>query len=535
MTTISRSQGYQFSQLNTYFQDSLFGVKFDYNNWISPSESLHFLNNLITGENITEKADPDLTSNNLLALIGHDFADIQSAFLAVESIKRTEIVPFLDPIEWETSLPFIKYVLEYALPSGENIILSQDFLGIALKLSGQDFTSDDYQVGYANIPLDFLDFISSSMSSDQKPEYSIESITQPKQIPLYSNTTPMTIEIQETQAGLSITTTYTDITYLFQRDDIDYEQISSMQLSDHFILLQFDNVSITLNMLKFSKPTNSGVETCLDVRLGNIKNLIINENFPTVGNWSDSTEVKVEGKYRDLIDLNETFSWYKNNDILKRIANFDHASFSLLLSQSFGILNGTHSDNEFQLKIAGNTVKKEDLAQRDILVQENVTISRENDLFYFNQLKGNNYVLKEDPVAQNLSVDSLKYKLISLNQHSSLSNNMLFLRETDLLNDLVAESVKHFIEDETITSLSTDQLLKSANLYLTSAMFIQDFEIENWRGYPSTLKIKHSAVRDLNYVKIKLSDISSYPFLASVLPVVILIKAFKKKKDENKS
>ena len=509
LTTIGRSQGYQFSQLSPYYQESLFGVKFDYNSWSSPADSLRFLSNLISKENITDQVDPDTNSDNLMALIGHDSSDIQSAFLAVESIKRTETTPSFGSIEWQTSLPFVKYVLEFALPSGENVILSQDLLGIALKLEGQNFNSDNYQVGYANIPFDFLDFLVSSLSSGS-------------QIPLYSNTTPMTIEIQEKPAGISVTTTYTNISFLFQVDDLDYEQLTSFKLSDQFLLMKFDSFCITVSLLKYSKPTNSGVETHVAIRVGNIINLIINEKFPTTDTWSNSSEVNINTKYRDLVEINETFSWYKNNDILKRMTVFNQSSFSLLLSQNLGILNGASPNNNFQIGVAGQIVPKENLTQQDILVQENVTVSREDDLIYINQLKGHNYVLNEDPTTRKLSVAPLNYNLISLNQHPSLSNNMLFLRETDLVSDFVAESVKHFIDNDSVVALSTDQLLKAANLYLTSAIFIQDFEIVEWKGHPSTIKIQHTAIRETNYVQVNLSNITNFPFLVNILPMVIL-------------
>jgi hypothetical protein len=518
LTIFGRTYDYQFSQLNPYYQNSLFGVKFDYNRESSPSQSLRFLENLIYEENFTDQVDPDPSSDTNVALIGHNSYDIQSAFLAVESIKRTETItyPLFRSIEWQTSLPFVKYLIEFKLPSGENAILSQDLLGIALKVGGLNFNPDYYQVGFANIPLDFLEFLASSLSSGQA-------------ISLYSNTTPMTIDVHESKNAITVTTTYTNITYLFQINTLDFEQLLSFELSDHFLLAQFDSISISVKFLKYSKPSNSGVETQINIQIGNILNLIINEALPTPGPWLQSTEESINVTYGDLFEIDETFSWYKHKDINKRLAMFDNLSFSCLLSQNLAVLNGTNSIDDLQIAVAGETISDEDLKHQDIIVQDNITISRGTELLYNAHIKGYDYVLNKDPITGDLYVTPLINKLISINQHPSLSNNIQFSRETSLLNELIADNVRRFLDNNSFITLGTDQLLKIANLYLTSSVFIQGLENEEWRGNPFSMKFHYTAIKEIDQAQANLSNITNFAFLIEIIPMLIITRIGLKK------
>ena len=213
-------QDYQFDQLDDFFEEDLFGVKFDYNSGTPASEAINLISNIITDENISNQIDPDPTMDNILTLVGHESQEIHSAFFAVENVKRTENIPFFDPIEWETSLPYVKHLILYELPSGENVVMSQDFLGMALRIDGQDFDYNHYQVGYANIPIDFLDFFSDTLLSDSKINEKIESESEFSQISINTSSL-MSIAVFNTENDLTIKTTYSNITYLFQKNSLD--------------------------------------------------------------------------------------------------------------------------------------------------------------------------------------------------------------------------------------------------------------------------------------------------------------------------
>jgi hypothetical protein len=495
-------QSYRFDQLDDFFEEDLFGIKLDYNSDSPGSNALQLISNVITDENIPNQTDPDPTMDNIIALIGHEAQDIHSAFFAVEKVKRTENILFEDPVEWQASLPFVKHLILYELPSGENVVMSQDFLGIALRLEGQSFDYNHYQVGYANIPIEFLDFLINTSAS------------------------PMSIAVSNSDDSLTIKTTYFNTTYLFQTQDIDFEQVANSRFSDHFLIAQFDKVEITISLLKHSNTMASGVETHLDTRIGNVINLVINEERPDEETWLFSTEKHINIDFNGIFKINDTFSWYKGEEITKRLSLFNKSSLSVLISQNIGIINGTQKNDNFEIMISGQNISKDELSQSDYQVDQNITVFHNENIISRTIIEGYDYVLDEDPYIKTLSINPVFVNLIPLNQHPSLSRNFLFLRETALINELVAESIKRYISNDSLTLLTTDQLLRITRQYMTAAAYVHDLQIEDWKGYPSTVKLLHTALREFNDALLNYHEITSYPILSSVGIFVVLTKYF---------
>ncbi|UCE12359.1 MAG: hypothetical protein JSV04_09165, partial [Candidatus Heimdallarchaeota archaeon] len=119
--------------------------------------------------------------------MGHTRQDISSAIFALGQLNRTQNIPFYGSIELHAAVPFVKYLHQFSLPTGEEVILGKDFLGIALRVNGSGFDSTQYQFGYANIPLDILKILI--------PDYQFSS-------------TKTSIEIQESTSELQVVLTY---------------------------------------------------------------------------------------------------------------------------------------------------------------------------------------------------------------------------------------------------------------------------------------------------------------------------------------
>ncbi|MHA2031639.1 MAG: hypothetical protein ACW99Q_19855 [Candidatus Kariarchaeaceae archaeon] len=511
-------QVYQFSQLDEFFEEDLFGIKLDYNSGSPGSTALHLISNIITGENIPNQTDPDPTMDNIIALVGHESQDIHSAFFAVDNVRKTEYIPIIGPIEWQASLPFVKHLILYELPSGENVVMSQDFLGMALRLEGQDFDYNHYQVGYANIPIDFLDFFSDALTSNFS------------QIFPNTSSSPMSIDVFNTENDLTIKTTYYNTTYLFQTHSIDFEYVSSFDISDHFLMIQFDTVEITVSMIKHSNSMASGVETHFNIRVGNVMNLIINEERPDEETWNQSYEKHVETSYNRYVNLNNTFSWYRGEEISKRLSLFNKTSLSLLISQNIGILDGTQNADNFKIELSGQNISKEVLSQSDYTVNGNITVLHNEEILSSTIVDGYNFALEEDPQTKIMSITTAPFNLIPLNYlHPNLDNNILFLKETSLINELVAESIKRFIASDNLTRLTTDEILKVTKSYLTKAIYVQNLQIEGWKGYPSTVQLLHGGLRKYNKDIPNNRNITSYPFLTSIGILVIYFKISSRK------
>ena len=251
--------------------------------------------------------------------------------------------------------------------------------------------------------------------------------------------------------------------------------------------------------------------------------MIINEGLPSEMRWDEATETHIEKEYTDLINVNETVSWYKGDDIDQRMALFSQASLSFLFSHNLGVIEGSESKKNSTLAIDGRNISEEELSQNDILAKENITISQNEYLLFTNHIKGHDYALQQDPKTQEWSLISASIKSIALNQHPSLSGNLLFLEEASLLNPLMTDAIQRFIANETTSSLSTDQLLKTATLYLTSAEYFQEFQIESWTGNPTKMKSVSTAILESNNLEIGLSRISYYSLITGFVSLSILV------------
>ncbi len=521
---------YQFEQLDPFYQESLFGLRFDYNNDISPGQSLQLFDNILTGQEFGIETDPNPNIDNNITLVGHDSHGIKSAFLAVENIKRTEFIPLFGTVEWQASLPYFKYLSVYSLPSGESVILTQDLLGLTLNLDGHDFVDDQYLVGYANIPLDILEFLFDSINSVHMVKNSIHGYVPSNDIRSYSSTNPMEISIQENYNELVITATYSNISYLFQTNPINIEQISSFRISDKFLLIEFESLSFSTRILKYSTSTNTGVETQLEMNVGTIQNLVINEELPSEVIWQGASETHVEKEYSELIRVNDTFSWYKGDDINKRMSLFNQASLSFLVSHNLGVVEGSESKKSSTVSIDGRNTSREELIQSDIVATENITLTQNEDLLFINHIKGHDYALHQDPNTEKWSVIPTTIKSIALNQHPSLSGNILFLEEASLLNSLIADSVSRFVTNKSILSLNAEQLLKIATLYLTSTEYVQEFQIDSWNGYPTKIRSLSNAVLESKKINIGLSKISHFSFFPGFISLAILVVFLSRKR-----
>ena len=493
---------YRFDQLDEFFEEDLFGIKLDYNSGSTGTKTLKLISNIITNENIPNQTDSEPTIDNIVNLVGHESKNIHSAVFALEKVKRTENILFHDPVEWEASLPFVKNLILYDLPSGEKVILSQEFLGLALRLEGQSFDYKHYQVGYANIPTEFLDYFINTSNS------------------------PVSIVVSNSDNDLTIKTTYFNITYLFQTQALDFEQVANFGFSDHFLIAQFDKVVITINLLKHSNSMASGVETHVETKIGNVINLVINEERPETETWILSTEKSINVNFDDIFSIDDTFSWYKGEEITKRLSLFNKSSLSMLISQNIGILNGTQNNDNFEIKLSGQKISKEELLESDHRVNDNITVFHNQGRLLTTITDGYDYAIEEDPYTETKTIIPASINLIPLNQHPSLSSNILFRRETALVRELISESIKRYIGNDSLTSLTTDQLLKVTKQYLTASVYVQDFRIDEWKGHSSTFKLFYSALQDIDDAISNYHSITSYPILSSFVMIVILAKKY---------
>jgi hypothetical protein len=466
-TAISaESENYLFSQLNPLYQEhTSFGVEFDYHTdpKVPASNAIVLKQDLFTQQLYDNISDPDPNEDNIISMIVHQTPSIQSTVLALEQVKRTH--PLIGSIQWTSIVPYVKFLHHFDLPSGADVVFTQDFLGIALKVNGGGFNPEHYQLGYGNIPLEFL-----------------ESLYEGKFSP--DTSTTLTAEIHELPLGIRIDMTYSNLTYLFQTENIDFKQVSLMKIANKFILAQFEYITFSVTIRKYASFQIEGIETISEVSIGGVTNLIINEELPVEPIWTNSTQVEIEKTYNEVFTINETISWYEGPDIQKRLDLFSDISFSLLTAHNLGIFNETESLEDIQTTIDGQNRSATELNQADFPITDTIDTFHAGNLLMSAPVRGRNFVIQEEHETGVEPFIPAEIQTIALNQHDGFAGNELFSQETSLFRDLVVDSVKRFTANSNISSLTNDQLNRLSNLYFTDAQYKREFSLPMWTGVP---------------------------------------------------
>lgn len=510
---------YQFIQLDTFFEKNLFGVEFDYNPSVSKDQALLLKTDLINQTTFTNATDPDLEEDNIIALVGHESQDIKTAFLALEQVKRTQKIPIIGSIEWYSTVPFAKFLHQFSLITGEDVILGQDFLGIALKANGSGFDPAYYQLGYANVPSDFLEFL---VPDNQNSSF--------------NSTVETSIMIQESMNEFQIDLTYYNLTYLFQRAGIDLQSLYGLQIAKNFMIVQFDTLKFSINIRKYAHHGTSGVETLSKISIGNVMNLIINEERPQDETWTNASEYEIQENFKDIFQIQETFSWYQGLDIMKRLQHFSDISFSLITAQNIGLINGTQTVENVQVVIDGQNRTVAELAQSNFPVTEDISAIHDEQLLFSTKVKGRNFAIQQEDITDRIGLVPIEAQVIASNQQKGFAGNLLFEQETSLLMELVAECVKRFIADSEVAMLGTNEIITKCNLDLTSAQYIQDFQVLEWSGLPFTINLIQFAVKTTPFSSsdAKQSKITHAPTVSGIIGLLILSVVVRRGKKEKK-
>jgi hypothetical protein len=522
---------YQFDQLNPYFAQELFGVEFDYNPEIQYDQALFLETDLLSQTPIQEGSDPDPQENNSIGLIGHEAYGIKSAVFALGNLARKqEIAPSVF-VEWQSIVPFVKFLHQFSRPSGETVILGHDFLGMALKVDGNGFTTDHYQLGYANVPIDFLEFLFENstitkMDVQERPKLKVAG--ESYSFPLKAK---KSYEIQEKMNEIQIDITYSNLTYLFQTHSIDLESITGLELADHFIIAQFDSVVFSLIFRKYNNHGITGIETIIEISIGNVMNLIINEELPQDQTWDWSSEHVITDNYKGYIPIEETFSWYHGLDIIKRLELFSSVSFSVLTAQNLGILNETTANDNLRLVIDDQNRTKEELWQNDVAIEDGFSIYEGLEKFFSAPIKGRDFVIRQNELSTTTNLIPLEIETIALNQHIGLANKLLFMQENSIIRELIAECIQRYSLNQSFSHLTTNQLFNIAGLELSAAYYIQDSRVKGWSGFPFKLNFIQIATKKAStFEETKKTGIIENPLLPGIVALLIMTVILKRKK-----
>ncbi|MFW9856620.1 MAG: hypothetical protein ACFFFG_16330 [Candidatus Thorarchaeota archaeon] len=487
----------------------MFGVEFDFNNVQETSidEAIYLKQNLFTHQPFNDTSDPDLDEDNIVSMVVHQTPSIQSTVLALEKVKRTH--PLIDSLKVTSTVPYVKYLHHFELPSGQDFVITQDFLGIALKINGSGFNPAHYQLGYGNVPLEFLESLyGGNFSTD--------------------TSSTLLVEMEELPLGVRIDMTYSNITYLFQTENIDFSQVSVVGIANKFLLVQFENITFSLTIRKYTSYEIEGVETISDVSIGRVTNLIINEELPAEPIWTNSTQGKIEKTYNQLFTINETISWYKGSDIQTRLDLFPEISLSLLTGHNVGIFNDINPLEDIQIEIDDQNKTVSALNEADFPITEAVDIIHDGILLTSTPVTGRDYVVQRENEVGSESFVPAVTKTIAFNQHIGFAGAELFSQETSLVRHLIVDSIKRFVENSNVSSLTSDELYHLSNLYLTDALYNREFRLPSWAGTPFAFSSLQYAIKDSPPSNLssngQITSFQLWPNITVVLALVVLTR-----------
>jgi len=516
LISTNAQNSYNFPKLDRFFENDLTGVTIDYNPNVPNSETITIIKDIVGNLGLPSDNDSDPNNDNIITMIQHKEKGFKSLVYVLNRIKRTEDILFNTSIEWEAIVPYIKYIHQYTLNSGEDILMSSDFLGLALKINGNGYDPTEYQLGYANVPIEFLEFLFESFNintrmNDQQT-FSFSDIYSPRA----SN---VSVKIEEKLQETEISIVFENISYLFQSSKIDlHEIISGFELSSKYLIAQFDKLSFVLKFRKYSNDANKGVETITQVTIGNITNLIINEPLPNGESWLFSSEFVIDEEFHVNLAIKDIFSWYRGSDIQKRMEMFSSIAISIISSQSVCVLNNTTS-LPHELYVDGKLRQHTEIIQQSFNVSQSIKSYYNDNPIFTSIVKGFDFAQ-----LKNNEIIPLKTRLMALNHEKGFSGGLLFLEETSLIRDLVSEGFKRFIENSNITTINNDQFYRLAELYFTSSEYIREDRIPEWRGKESKVNFIQIGISDSKEVNIeKLNQITGFSSILVHIFLIILI------------
>ncbi len=512
------SPSYQFDNLSDYYNEDLFGLRFDYNSF---NRNLDLLTDLISSEQFSTN-DSDLQEDNILSLISQKYHGISTAIMAIEKVGRTqEIFGFDTPIKYQTPLPFMKLVNHYTLPQGFDVVSSLDILGIALKIDEENYNPATYQLGYANLPMDLINLIIGYGTDIQTVNTAMNVGNIFTEFPYNPS-----INIQEKKDSFQVDVIYSNVTFLFQTEGIGFFEF---EIGSNLLFLQFETLAFTFSVSKYVLNKENGVESRVKVNVGKILTLIINEDLPE-GTWINAFDFRVEENLFGLLEINDTFSYYTGSDISHRLTLFDSLTFSLITSQSLGLLNGTKTLEGIEVYIDARNTSKAELGAQNFLITEEVSLLFNEAPLFTSYINGREFAI-ENP-ANNPTLLPMNSFSIALNQQTGFAGNLLFRQETSIVRDIVTECIQHYSENNQIKDLTPDQLYDITGLYLQSAKYFRDSGVINWTGNPISfqlLDVLHATTSE-SFFNGEHSQITSISFFPSFLVLLLISLKIRKRR-----
>ncbi len=512
---------YQFPELSPFFDQDLFALTVDYNSF---EHKIDLLADLLLSEYYSPN-DTDLLEDNIITLISYHKNEINSAILGIEKVVRTHQFYGQDhPITYQTPLPFIKLVNHYTHSTGFDVVSSQEILGIALKIGGGNFNPSSYQLGYANLPFDLINLILGSSAETQSIETLGTANTSISDSPY-----KLEVNIEENENLLRVDLIYSNVTYLFQTEGIGFFEF---EIGENLILIHFNSIKYSLTLSKYTLDQENGVESKIEVEIGDISALLINEELPDE-EWQDAFEYHVEEDFYGLFELNETISYYSGPDIPLRLDLFDSLAFSLLSSQNFGLLNGTNTIKGIDTYIDGANTSKKELENHDYLIKDQISLVYDEIPLYTSFINGREFALQNPEDPNQITLLPMNSYSIALNLQTGLASNLLFGQETSIVRDIVSECVLHYSENQGIKELSPDQLYNIVGLYLQSSRYIQDSEVLNWTGEPISfqlLDILHAKTPEV-FIDDEHSRITPFYLFPSIFALLLVNQLIRKRRN----
>lgn len=500
------------NDLDDFYKQDTFSIRIDQNSGSETENAIHFIKDLYNNVNFNDSIDSDEFNNDIYSMAFDKTEEFYTMFLGLE--KMTNYVNLSEysypSFSFRNYLPYTKLLNYFTLNNySEDILLSQDFLGLALKVNGSSFPDNRLLMGYPNIPLEVVK--------------TIDLVTERKQTIFPRPDVESTFSKNDQMVEISIS--YSNISFIFQAQKIGVNSYSDFSVKNTSIIMLLDKLEVKYEIRAFHYEEFWTLEVTPHFIIGNIIEMAIGERIENdLNDFITEKEIIVEPiSILKPISFGN-FTFYRDSAILDRINQFDTFSLNVMTSQNINVNGSQVNLNEptfFMDEIKQSSLN---LREKSIEIDKSIKAKVGDYSFYHSVVEGNNFALLTDKNTNSNSFIKISEYILpwSGSETSGMDNFALFQEENELVMDLVADFVQRIYKDQYLGK-SSGEVLITTRMSFFDTDYILNYEVSTWTGDLLEISPKHILIKEkTDMINNPLEKITNSEPIFSIFSIIII-------------